>query len=90
MREQERVPMRRAPHIAKDREELRRFLKEDGVLHAGPEQPITGRDGRHASWMFYSWNCSLTGRGAHLAGRLILDKLKSFNSPQLATFGPIR
>jgi len=57
------------------------------VLHAGPEQPIRVRDGRHASWMFYSWNCSLTGRGAHLAGRLILDKLKSFNSVQLATFG---
>ena len=60
---------------------------EDGVLHAGPEQPIRGRDGRHASWMFYSWNCSLTGRGAELAGRLILDKLKSFDSRQLATFG---
>ena len=37
--------------------------------------------------MFYSWNCSLTGRGAELAGRLILDKLKSFDSRQLATFG---
>jgi orotate phosphoribosyltransferase/AMMECR1 domain-containing protein len=75
------------PQVAKDREELRRLLIEDGVLHAGPEQPIRGRDGRHASWMFYSWNCSLTGRGAQLAGRLLLDKLKSFDSRQLATFG---
>ena len=57
------------------------------MLHAGPEQPIRGRDGRHASWMFYSWNCSLTARGAQLAGRLILEKLKSFGSRQLATFG---
>jgi orotate phosphoribosyltransferase len=81
------VATRRAPLIAKDREELRCLLKEKAVLHAGPEQPIRGRDGRHASWMFYSWNCSLTGRGAHLAGRLIVDKLKSFNSRQLATFG---
>ena len=57
------------------------------MLRAGPEQPIRGRDARPASWMFYSWNCSLTGRGAELAGRLILDKLKSFHSRQLATFG---
>ena len=78
---------RRVSQIAKDREELRRLLMEDGVLHAGPEQPIRGRDGRHASWMFYSWNCSLTARGAQLAGRLILDKLQSFDSRQLATFG---
>jgi orotate phosphoribosyltransferase/AMMECR1 domain-containing protein len=85
--ERERIPARHEPHIARDREELLRFLKEDGVLHAGPQQPIRGRDARHASWMFYSWNCSLTGRGAQLAGCLILDKLKSFNSRQLATFG---
>jgi orotate phosphoribosyltransferase len=86
-RERGRIPTRRDPHLARGREELRRFLKEDGVLRAGPQQPIRGRDARHASWMFYSWNCSLTARGAHLAGRLILDKLRSFNSRQLATFG---
>jgi orotate phosphoribosyltransferase/AMMECR1 domain-containing protein len=86
-REREFLATRSASSIAKDREELRRFLQKDGVLHAGLEQPIRGRDARQASWMFYSWNCSLTGRGAHLAGRLILDKLKSFNSRQLATFG---
>ena len=85
--ERELIAMRSGPHIAQDREELRRFLKKKGVLHPGPEQPIRGRDARQASWMFYSWNCSLTGRGAHLAGRLILEKLKSFNSRQLATFG---
>ena len=62
-REQQRAPARRLRPIARDREELRRLLTENGVLHANPEQPIRGRDGRHAPWMFYSWNCSLTGRG---------------------------
>ena len=47
--------------MAEDREELRRFLKGEGVLQAGPEQTIKGRDGRQSTWMFYSWNCSLTG-----------------------------
>ena len=37
--------------------------------------------------MFYSWNCSLTGRGAGLAGRCILERLQSFESTQLAVFG---
>lgn len=82
-----RIPLRQEQRVAKDREELRRFLTDQGMLHAGPEQPIRGRDGRTARWMFYSWNCSLTRRGAHLAGRLILDKLRSFDSTQLATFG---
>jgi orotate phosphoribosyltransferase/AMMECR1 domain-containing protein len=85
--EPERPPARDEHHVARDRDELRRFLKEEGVLQSGPEQPIKGRDGRQSTWMFYSWNCSLTGRGAHLAGRLILDKLRLFNSTQLATFG---
>lgn len=78
---------RRDQRLAKDHEELRLLLKEQGFLNAGPEQPIRGRDGRNAQWMFYSWNCSLTGRGAMLAGRLILDKLKCFQGRQLATFG---
>jgi orotate phosphoribosyltransferase/AMMECR1 domain-containing protein len=83
----EQLPARDEQHVARDREELRRFLKEEGVLEAGPEQPIKGRDGRQSTWMLYSWNCSLTGRGAHLSGRLILDKLRLFSSTQLATFG---
>ena len=38
--------------------------------------------------MFYSWNCSLTGRGANLRGPTDpLDKLRLFSSTQLATFG---
>ena len=37
--------------------------------------------------MFYSWNCSLTGSGARLAGRCILDRLQSFRGAQLASFG---
>ena len=86
-RESAHFPARDDEDVARDREELRRFLKHDGVLHAGPEQPIRGRDGRRAPWMLYSWNCSLTGRGARLAARLILDKLRSFGSTQLATFG---
>ena len=85
--EPEHLPARDEQDVAEDREELRRFLKGEGFLQAGPEQTIKGRDGRQSTWMLYSWNCSLTGRGARLAGRLILDKLRLFTSTQVATFG---
>ena len=78
---------RRPEDIAADREKLRRLLGADSILHAGPGQPVTGRDGTRAPWMFYSWNCSLTGAGAALAGRCLLDRLRSFRGTQLASYG---
>ncbi len=79
--------LRRPEDAAADRETLRRLLKEKGILRAGPGQPIRGRDGTRAPWMFYSWNCSLTSEGSALAGRCLLDRLQSFAGRQLACYG---
>jgi orotate phosphoribosyltransferase/AMMECR1 domain-containing protein len=78
---------RRPDVMAADREELRLLLKRDGILRADDQQPIRGRDGMLVPWMFYSWNCSLTSYGAALAGRCLVDRLQSFRSTQLASFG---
>jgi orotate phosphoribosyltransferase len=72
---------------SQEREQLRRILLCDGILKADAEQPISGRDGLRVPWMFYSWNCSLTHSGATLMGRCFLDRLRSYQSTQLASFG---
>jgi len=66
------------------------MLADSGVLHAGPDQKLLGRDGRQAAWMFYSWGCTLTGDGLRLAGEVLLDALRSFESTQLASYGYYR
>jgi orotate phosphoribosyltransferase/AMMECR1 domain-containing protein len=69
------------------REELRRLLRERAILYEGADQPVRGRDGSTAPWMFYSWGISLTANGARLAAECFLDRLQGFESTQIATFG---
>ncbi|HEX4959884.1 MAG TPA: AMMECR1 domain-containing protein [Thermoanaerobaculia bacterium] len=69
------------------REELRLLLRERAILYEGPEQPVLGRDGASAPWMFYSWGISLTANGARLAAECFLERLRGFESTQIATFG---
>lgn len=68
-------------------EELRLLLKEKAILYADRYQPIKGRGGEAAPWMFYSWSATLTHQGARLAALCLLEKLGSFKATQLATFG---
>src|SRR5471030_1900750 len=63
------------------------LLQREGVLWAGPDQPVVDRRGRSAPWMFYSWNLSLTANGGALAARCLLERLESFGATQLATYG---
>jgi orotate phosphoribosyltransferase/AMMECR1 domain-containing protein len=76
-----------ASSIEYRRAALLTLLKRDGVLWAGPNQPVVDRRGVSAPWMFYSWNVSLTAEGAELAARCLLDRLQDFHSTQLATSG---
>jgi len=69
------------------RAKLLALLRQQGLLHAGPGQPVVDRSGRAAEWMFYSWNLSLTAEGSALAARCLLDRLKRFRATQLATYG---
>jgi AMMECR1 domain-containing protein/orotate phosphoribosyltransferase len=68
-------------------EALLSALRQDGVLWEKPDQPVVDRYGSTAPWMFYSWNLSMTAGGSELAGRCILQRLTSFESTQLATYG---
>lgn len=81
------VAPRSSAEVSADLAKLLQLLRTDGILRSGPGQPISGRDGIQVPWMFYSWNCSLTGRGAALAGRCLVNRLHSFRATQLATYG---
>jgi orotate phosphoribosyltransferase/AMMECR1 domain-containing protein len=69
------------------REELRRLLRADGILHASAGQPLVHRDGSHAPWAFYSWQVTLKERGLRLAAVNLLERLRKFKSTQLAAYG---
>lgn len=69
------------------RSELLALLRHKGILYAEPDRPLIDRRGNPASWMLYSWNLSLTAEGARLMAVCLLDRLKSFESTQLASFG---
>ena len=69
-------------------EALRARLKANAILYATRTQPIKDRSGSPVPWLFYSWNITLTQEGAHLAGSVVLDRLRRhFRSTQLATYG---
>jgi len=76
-----------SPGQKSERAELLDLLLQDGILRRGETQPVCSRDGTSARWMLDSLPVTLTPRGAHLAGRLLLDKLKQFDGRQLATYG---
>ncbi len=48
---------------------------------------MLSRDGSSARWMLDSLAVTLRARGAELAGQLMLEKLRSFDGRQLATYG---
>lgn len=75
------------PGLTPAETELRDLLREQGILYAEPARPVLDRNGEPAEWMFYSWNVSLTGPGARLAARCLLDRLEGFEATQLATYG---
>src|ERR1035441_4982039 len=69
------------------REELRQILKNTGILYSTVAQPIRHRNGDIAPWAFYSWNATLTGEGLRLAGLTLLERLSTFRSTQLVSYG---
>src|ERR1019366_9431481 len=69
------------------REELRQILKNTGILYSTVAQPIRHRNGDIAPWAFYSWNVTLTGEGLRLAGLTLLERLSTFRSTQLVSYG---
>jgi orotate phosphoribosyltransferase len=71
----------------RDRDALLGLMRRHAILYESPTQPILSRDGSTARWMLNSLNVTLTPRGAQLAGRCVLELLKSFEGRQIATLG---
>jgi orotate phosphoribosyltransferase/AMMECR1 domain-containing protein len=69
------------------RSELLEMLRQRGILHRSPTQPVLSRDGTSARWMLDSLAVTLSPRGAELAGRCMLELLKRFDGCQIATYG---
>jgi AMMECR1 domain-containing protein/orotate phosphoribosyltransferase len=70
-----------------ERIELLDMLRDRGILHRSPTQPILSRDGSSGRWMLDSLAVTLSTRGAELAGKCLLQLLKKFDGRQLATYG---
>lgn len=66
---------------------LRLRLRESAILRADAPADIVGRDGSSVPWMLYTPALSLTADGMQLAAGCLLDRLASFESTQLASFG---
>ncbi|MGC2661498.1 MAG: AMMECR1 domain-containing protein [Bryobacteraceae bacterium] len=69
------------------REELRRVLRDSAILYSTDEQPIRHRNGQVAPWAFYSWHATLTSRGLRLAAENLLERLQTYRSTQLVSYG---
>ncbi|MEA3159141.1 MAG: hypothetical protein QOD95_689, partial [Gammaproteobacteria bacterium] len=76
-----------SPKLQSEREELLGLLLDRGILPRSESQPVLSRDGSSARWMLDSLAVTLTPRGAELAGRLLLERLRRFDGRQLATYG---
>jgi len=70
-----------------ERTALLDMLRDRGILHRSPTQPILSRDGSSGRWMLDSLAVTLSARGAELAGKCLLQLLKRFDGCQLATYG---
>ena len=76
-----------ATRLSADDAQLCALLREQAIVEATPDHPIRSRDGAPAPWMLYTWNVTLTARGAELAARSMLARLRDFESSQLVTYG---
>jgi orotate phosphoribosyltransferase/AMMECR1 domain-containing protein len=68
-------------------ERLKTLIQKNTIVYSDNTQKIIDNDGNEIPWIFYNWGISLTSFGARLTARCILDKLKSFKSKQLVSYG---
>jgi AMMECR1 domain-containing protein/orotate phosphoribosyltransferase len=75
------------PQTTSPKEELRQLLAREAILHTTAREPIRHRDGSVVPWAFYSWHVTLTSQGIGLAAVNLLERLQSYRSTQIASFG---
>lgn len=66
---------------------LKGFLKSRAFLEASSGENLRRKNGAPVSWIFYGPAASLTHEGSTLIASAFLDRLRSFKSTQLATYG---
>ena len=59
----------------------------EGILRGTQSQPIYRVDGSTSRWMLDTLSFTLSARGSQLAADALLERLRSFEGRQLATFG---
>lgn len=67
--------------------ELAALLRTAGIVRSTADEAVVDSLGRTVPWGFYSSNVILTERGLYLAGQILLERLATFTSSQLAVFG---
>lgn len=69
------------------REALRRLLMEQAFIRSREGEPLRDRRGLPTPWLFYGGEVTLSWRGLDLGASVLLDRLSSFSSTQIATYG---
>jgi AMMECR1 domain-containing protein len=70
-----------------DREALRELLVERGFVSTGDGRALFDRAGALVPWMYYGGEVNLTFQGVTLMAAVVLERLKTFSSTQLTTYG---
>ena len=70
-----------------DGEALRRLLIERGFVSSRGGRPLQDRRGFSIPWIYYGGEVNLSWRGLDLTASVLLDRLSTFSSTQIATYG---
>jgi orotate phosphoribosyltransferase/AMMECR1 domain-containing protein len=70
-----------------DRESLRELLIERGFMSADAGRPLRDRGGAPTPWTYYGSEITLSFPGVTLMASSVLERLTTFSSTQLATYG---
>jgi orotate phosphoribosyltransferase/AMMECR1 domain-containing protein len=73
--------------VSSRRSQLLETVLAEGILRGTESQPIFRVDGTTSRWMLDTLAFSLSARGSKLAARALLERLRTFEGRQLATFG---
>lgn len=70
-----------------DRDLLQRLLADHAIIEWRPDRQIVDRSGNPTPWVYYGGDVILSPEGLQAMTSVILDKLSTFKSTQIATYG---
>jgi orotate phosphoribosyltransferase len=69
------------------RRELQLLLTRQGFIESRQDGPLLDRRGSRLPWIYYGGEITLTRQGLELMSAALLDRLSTFESRQIATYG---